>query len=68
MTVSDVIDGLLLVTGVAGFVGSLMGQRPFINESRMETLSGQVGRKTIRWIAALGYLFLGVVGAARLLG
>ena len=35
---------------------------------RMETLSGQVGRKTIRWIAALGYLFLGVVGAARLLG
>lgn len=68
MALNDVIDAALLVIGLAGFAGSLMGRQPFINLSRMETLSGQVGQRTIRWIAALSYLFLAVVGAVRLLG
>lgn len=68
MALNDVIDAALLVIGLAGFAGSLMGRQPFINLSRMETLSGQVGQRTIRWIAALAYLFLAVVGAVRLLG
>src|SRR5690606_18475230 len=48
MALNDVIDAALLVIGLAGFAGSLMGRQPFINLSRMETLGGQVGQRTIR--------------------
>lgn len=68
MALNDIIDAALLVIGVAGFVGSLLGRRPFINEARMQTLIGHAGRRTIRVIAAVGYLLLGLVGAARLIG
>lgn len=68
MAPSDLIDAGLLVIGLAGFVGSLMGRRPFINEARMQTLIGRAGRQTIRMITAAGYLLLALLGAARLLG
>jgi len=68
MTISDALDGALLVIGLAGAVGSLLGRRPFINEGQMQTLIARVGRRPIRWIAAGGYLLLGAIGAARLLG
>jgi len=68
MALNDLIDAALLVIGIAGFVGSLLGRRPFINEARMQTVIGYAGRQTIRLIAAAGYLLLGLVGAARLLG
>ncbi len=45
-----------------------MGRRPFINEAQMEMLIDRFGRRSVRGVAAAGYLFLAVVGAARLLG
>ncbi len=68
MLVSDVLDAALLVIGAAGFAGSLMGRRPFINEAQMQTLIERFGRRPLRWGAALVYLLLSLVGAARLFG
>ncbi|HMM29532.1 MAG: hypothetical protein AAGU78_19085 [Chloroflexota bacterium] len=68
MTLGDWIDAALLVVGLAGAAGSLMGRRPFINEAQMETLIARFGRRTVRGVAAAGYLLLAVVGAVRLLG
>lgn len=68
MALNDIIDAALLVIGIAGFVGSLYGRRPFINEAQMQTVIDHTGRRTVRLIAAAGYLLLGLIGAARLLG
>ena len=63
-----VIDWVVFVGGLAGFMGTLRGWHVFMDERRMYTLIDQFGERPVRWVVATGYLILGLIGGVRVLG
>ena len=57
-----VIDWLIFIFGMAGFIGTLRGWPMFYNEERMERSISRYGRQRIRTVVATFYLLFGVLG------
>ncbi len=68
MSLITLLDWVLFVGGLLGFVGTLRGWRFFMNAQRMETLIRVLGETRVRALVAGLYLLLGLLGARHVFG
>ena len=68
MSLITLLDWVLFVGGLLGFVGTLRGWRFFMNAQRMETLIRVLGETRVRALVAALYLLLGLLGARNVFG
>lgn len=58
----EILDWFIFLGGIAGFIGTLLGWKAFLNEQQMETWIKRYGRQRVRTVVAIVYLILGLLG------
>lgn len=58
----EFLDWIIFLGGLAGFIGTLMGWKAFLNEEQMATWIKRYGRQRVRTVVAIVYLILGLFG------
>lgn len=68
MEFATLLDWFILIGGIVGCIGTLLGSKFFLDESRMQTLVAGIGARNVRLIAAVAYAILAAIAGRNLFG